>query len=112
MMKLNRDIRITWVGHATFHLTTPEGVGILIDPWITSNPACPAALKPRVRDRLAAILLTHGHFDHLADLVELAQEYFASVYSVGSVGHRIEWLGLGGRYFATVRRAMRVGSMV
>ena len=79
MMKLNRDIRITWVGHATFHLTTPEGVGILIDPWITSNPACPAALKPRVRDRLAAILLTHGHFDHLADLVELAQETGASV---------------------------------
>ena len=78
-MKLNRDIRITWVGHATFHLTTPEGVGILIDPWITSNPACPAALKPRVRDRLAAILLTHGHFDHLADLVELAQETGASV---------------------------------
>ena len=78
-MKLNRDIRITWAGHATFHLTTPEGVGILVDPWMRSNPACPASLKSRVRDRLAAMLLTHGHSDHMADLVELAQETGASV---------------------------------
>lgn len=99
-MKLNRDIRITWAGHATFHLTTPEGMNILIDPWISSNPACPAPLKSRVRDRLAAVLLTHGHSDHMADLVELAQETGASVlcqYDLvstlrHSMSHASNWL--------------------
>jgi len=76
---IGKNTTITWAGHGTFHLTTPEGRGVLIDAWIDGNPACPADLKPRLRQDLAAILLTHGHGDHSADLVQLAQETGAKV---------------------------------
>ena len=38
--KLN-GIKITWLGHATFHIETPGGKSILIDPWVMNNPMCP-----------------------------------------------------------------------
>lgn len=76
---LGRNVTITWVGHSTFHIITPEGKGILIDPWVGGNPSCPDVIKARVRNQLAAIFVTHGHFDHVGDLVEIAQETGAPV---------------------------------
>jgi L-ascorbate metabolism protein UlaG (beta-lactamase superfamily) len=76
---LGKDVTITWVGHGTFHLTTPEGKGLLIDPWVDTNPVCPEPLKARVRENLAAIFITHGHFDHVADLLPIAKATGATV---------------------------------
>jgi L-ascorbate metabolism protein UlaG (beta-lactamase superfamily) len=71
---IGKGVQITWVGHGTFHLTTPEGKGILIDAWVDTNPVCPEPLKARVRENLAAIFLTHGHFDHIADIAAIAND--------------------------------------
>ena len=30
--------KITWLGHATFTITTPNGFVALIDPWTEGNP--------------------------------------------------------------------------
>ncbi len=79
MIMIGKNTTITWAGHGTFHLTTPEGRGVLIDAWIDGNPACPKDLKPQLRQNLAAVLLTHGHSDHSADLASLAQETGAMV---------------------------------
>lgn len=79
MATLGKDVTITWLGHGTFHLRTPEGKSLLIDAWVDTNPACPEPLKAQVRQGLDAILITHGHFDHINDLVALAGETGALV---------------------------------
>jgi len=63
--------RITYFGHSTFSLTTPAGQTAVIDPWVMTNPVCPAGLKRLAR--LDTIFLTHAHSDHLGDLLELAK---------------------------------------
>ncbi len=71
-MKLN-GIKITWLGHATFLITTPAGKAVIIDPWITSNPATPADKKKI--GKLDVMLCTHGHSDHIGDAVDLAKTH-------------------------------------
>lgn len=56
---------ITWLGHGTFLISTPEGKKILIDPFLQNNPKCPEAFHEVATD---AILITHGHGDHIADV--------------------------------------------
>ena len=75
-----RGNRFTWLGHAAFRIVTPSGKVIVIDPWIQSNPACPDALKKF--DRLDTMLITHGHFDHIADAVTLAKEFSPQVVGI------------------------------
>jgi L-ascorbate metabolism protein UlaG (beta-lactamase superfamily) len=65
--------RITYFGHSTFGLTTPSGQFALIDPWVMTNPRCPEKLKKLAR--LDAIFLTHGHSDHMGDMLALARQF-------------------------------------
>ena len=65
--------KITYYGHSTLALTTKGGQVALIDPWVMSNPLCPEALKETAR--LDAIFLTHGHSDHLGDMLALARQF-------------------------------------
>src|ERR687895_301451 len=71
--------RITYLGHATFSAVTPGAERIIIDPFLTDNPTTPEEHK-EVGD-LDTILITHGHFDHFADVIPLAQETGATVIS-------------------------------
>ena len=72
MMKWGGN-RIIYFGHSTFGLTTPSGQFALIDPWVMTNPRCPEKLRKLTR--LDAIFLTHGHTDHMGDMLELAREF-------------------------------------
>jgi L-ascorbate metabolism protein UlaG (beta-lactamase superfamily) len=64
---------ITYFGHSAFSLTTPSGQVALIDPWVMTNPSCPESLKKL--SRVDAIFLTHGHSDHLGDLLAIAKQF-------------------------------------
>jgi L-ascorbate metabolism protein UlaG (beta-lactamase superfamily) len=84
-------VSIQWVGHATFLVTSPGGTQILLDPWLSKNPAAPDSLKAVAHYKPAAILVTHAHFDHAGDAKAVAT---ASGAPVISVGEWIETLGL------------------
>ena len=63
------NVKITWLGHATFLLELPNGKTLLVDPWLAGNPECPEAFHEVKAD---AILVTHGHFDHVGNLFDAA----------------------------------------
>jgi L-ascorbate metabolism protein UlaG (beta-lactamase superfamily) len=72
-----RGLKVTWLGHSTFYVTSPNGVRLLFDPFLTNNPSCPPAAK-RV-GAVDLILVTHGHSDHCEDAANIARETGAAV---------------------------------
>lgn len=72
-----RGLEVMWCGHSTFVMTTPKGVRLLFDPWLTTNPSCPAAA--RNVGAIDLMLISHGHSDHCADAVSVARETRAIV---------------------------------
>jgi L-ascorbate metabolism protein UlaG (beta-lactamase superfamily) len=71
-MSLGNGVKLTWIGHASFILETPGGKRALIDPWMTGNPVAPESLHDP--GDVDLILLSHGHSDHIGDVVRLAKE--------------------------------------
>ncbi|MEA2394098.1 MAG: hypothetical protein QOJ82_1989 [Solirubrobacteraceae bacterium] len=70
------DIR--FLGHAAFALEH-DGTTVLIDPFLTGNPKAAASADEVAAD---AILLTHGHGDHLGDTVAIAKRTGAPVVAI------------------------------
>lgn len=65
-------MKITWLGHSGFRIQT-EGQVLLIDPWLSGNPMFPEAEYETAIEGVTHILLTHAHFDHVADVLPLAK---------------------------------------
>jgi L-ascorbate metabolism protein UlaG (beta-lactamase superfamily) len=72
--------RVTWLGHATALVQTPAGANILIDPFISGNPKYPKDFP--LPSKIHAILLTHGHSDHMSDVVPVAKKHGATVVAI------------------------------
>jgi|SRR5687767_6982098 len=79
-----RGLKVTWLGHSTFQMTSPKGVRLLFDPFLTNNPSCPPAAK-RV-GQIDLILVTHGHSDHCEDAAAIARETGAAVVASPELG--------------------------
>ena len=85
-------LKVTWLGHATILVTSPKGVRVLVDPFLTDNPSCPAAAK-RV-GAIDLVLVTHGHADHCADAVAVARETGATVVASPELAAWLERQGV------------------
>lgn len=71
-------MKITFLGHAAC-LIEEGGKKVLIDPFLTGNPK--AAVKASELN-VDAILVTHGHSDHLGDTIEIAKQSNALIVGI------------------------------
>jgi L-ascorbate metabolism protein UlaG (beta-lactamase superfamily) len=85
------DVSMTWLGHASFRLDTPEGKRIYIDPFLTGNPKCPES--EQAPERIDVIAITHGHGDHVGDTVELSKKFQPEILAMIELK---TWLGQQG----------------
>jgi len=83
-------MKITYYGHSCFAAEI-NGKHFLLDPFITPNPLAKSVDIKKIRADY--ILVTHGHGDHIADAVALANQTGATVVSNFEV---IGWLGKQG----------------
>ncbi len=77
--------RLTWLGHGTWSIETGDQT-ILLDPFLNDNPKCPISADEAKAD---VILISHGHFDHLADAPAVAQRTGAQTYCIHEIA---QWL--------------------
>lgn len=67
--------RLTYLGHSAFLFEGSLGK-VVIDPFLTGNPL--AAARPEEIE-VDAVLLTHGHGDHLGDGIDIATRCGATI---------------------------------
>jgi len=68
-------LTFTWLGHGTWQIQCGEHK-LLLDPFLDDNPAAPVKAADVEADY---ILISHGHFDHIADAPSIAQRTGAQV---------------------------------
>lgn len=78
------SIELTWLGHATWMITHGPHK-ILLDPFLNESPTAP---KKAADVDAEFILVSHGHFDHVADVAEIANRCDSMVVSVFEIA---EW---------------------
>ncbi len=95
--------QITFLGHASFKIVTPESKILLLDPWLSENPVCPPALKHQPRADL--ILVTHGHGDHMdLEVLDRVAEMGAKIIAPGPVRWFLLERGLPGEVFEPMNK--------
>ena len=79
-MSLLKGTKVTWLGHATVLVETAAGLTLLIDPFLQHNPSYPKDYV--LPEKIDYVLLTHGHMDHTADAVPVAQKHGATIVGI------------------------------
>ena len=77
------DIR--FLGHACFELSE-GGTRVLIDPFLSENPK---AAVDASEVEPTHILLTHGHFDHIGDTVDIAKRTGAHCVAIVELANEL-----------------------
>lgn len=97
-----KNLRTTWLGHASFYVEFPGGLRVLFDPVFTPRCSPVSFLGPKrytppacgVRDlpRVDVVVISHCHYDHLSypTLVEIRERWKGDVLFCVPLGVR-EW---------------------
>jgi L-ascorbate metabolism protein UlaG (beta-lactamase superfamily) len=83
-------VTLTWTGHSTFLIDTGSGT-ILVDPFFDE---CPTASMKAAAVACDSILITHAHFDHLADAAAIAIRTGAAVLAAYEIATWLERQGV------------------
>jgi L-ascorbate metabolism protein UlaG (beta-lactamase superfamily) len=78
-------MEIRFLGHSAFALIEGDTT-VLVDPFLTGNPKAAAAAD---EVDASAILLTHGHGDHIGDTVDIAKRTGAPVVAIVELANEI-----------------------
>ena len=81
-------MNIIWLGHGSFRIEIGDQV-LLIDPWLTGNPMLPEGDHEAATAGATHLVLTHAHFDHVADMLPLARKL--AVPAVGQYDLMAYW---------------------
>jgi L-ascorbate metabolism protein UlaG (beta-lactamase superfamily) len=88
-------VEVMWLGQAAFKITSPGGKVIVTDPWLRTNPLTPADYKKLESfGKIDVLLVSHGHFDHVADAPALAQMYNVPIRAPGDLNNTVMTLGV------------------
>lgn len=69
------SVTLTWLGHATWLVESGDH-RLIVDPFLNENPV---ATFPADEVDVTFVLLTHGHFDHVADAAFIADRCKATL---------------------------------
>lgn len=96
-------MKITYHGHSILSIVMKDGQKLLFDPFITGN-----SLTDLKADEVTTdwILVTHGHSDHIGDMVPIAKRNDATVISIVEVCsfaekngvEKTHGMNIGGKY--------------
>lgn len=77
-------MKVTYHGHSVISVETNDGTRLLFDPYITGNPLTDLIVDQVKTDYL---LITHGHSDHIGDMLPIAKNNQATIIALPEILH-------------------------
>ena len=96
-------MKLTWYGHGTWLIETGDH-RIVLDPFFDDNPSATVAAADVEADY---ILISHGHFDHVADAAAIANRTGATLVAIYEIA---EWFGKNHSVEKTI--GMNIGGVI
>ena len=85
-------MNIIWLGHGSFRIEIEDQV-LLIDPWLTGNPMLREDQHEAALKGATDILVTHAHFDHVADVVDISKKLNAPLSGIYELAEHLHSQG-------------------
>ncbi|NLI69243.1 MAG: MBL fold metallo-hydrolase [Firmicutes bacterium] len=86
------QLKWKWFGTATILMSVGDS-SVIFDPFVSMNDKI-NAYNHAVAADARAILITHGHFDHLVDVPDLVKKYGQDVYCAGVAAQTLRREGM------------------